>query len=239
MVHWKPLRDLNKINLNKGKLLWKGRYDAWGSLIRDSYREAASGSHQPFRLQNQYFDEETGLHYNFFLYYESVLGRFITQDPIKLAGGNNLYRFEGTVQNQVDLLGLSTYKCTRQLGQPSGTDAPWLFNHTYLCTGDPNNPNNMFCSSTTQKQANMKKIFKATPSRPTTAEEDSFSISHCKEVSSESCVESCTEKRLKDPMSRKPYAVGPLGEDCQEYSERMLEECKSSCRPKRKNWNFL
>ena len=89
-----------------GKLIWKGRYDAWGSLIRDSYRETASDSHQPFRLQNQYFDEETGLHYNFFRYYEPVLGRFITQDPIKLAGGNNLYRFEGTVQNQTDPLGL-------------------------------------------------------------------------------------------------------------------------------------
>ena len=89
-----------------GKLIWKGRYDAWGSLIRDSYRETVSDSHQPFRLQNQYFDEETGLHYNFFRYYEPVLGRFITQDPIGLAGGDNLYRFEGTVQNQTDPLGL-------------------------------------------------------------------------------------------------------------------------------------
>ena len=89
-----------------GKLIWEGSYDAWGSLIRDSYRETASDSHQPFRLQNQYFDEETGLHYNFFRYYEPVLGRFITQDPIGLAGGDNLYRFEGTVQNQVDVLGL-------------------------------------------------------------------------------------------------------------------------------------
>ena len=84
-----------------------------------------------------------------------------------------------------------------------------------------------------------RKFSKRLQADPTTAEEDSFSISHCKEVSSDSCVESCTEKRLKDPMSRKPYAVGPLGEDCQEYSERMLEECKSSCRSKRKNWNFL
>ena len=39
-------------------------------------------------------------------YYEPALGRFITQDPIGLAGGMNLYRFEGTVQNQVDPLGL-------------------------------------------------------------------------------------------------------------------------------------
>ena len=91
---------------SQGKLLWKGRYDAWGQLIHDSNRHAQRSTHQPFRLQNQYFDQETGLHYNFLRYYEPTLGRFITQDPIGLMGGMNLYRFEGTVQNQVDPLGL-------------------------------------------------------------------------------------------------------------------------------------
>ena len=91
---------------SQGKLLWKGRYDAWGQLIHDSNRHAQRTTHQPFHLQNQYFDQETGLHYNFLRYYEPALGRFITQDPIGLMGGMNLYRFEGTVQNQVDPLGL-------------------------------------------------------------------------------------------------------------------------------------
>ena len=91
---------------SQGKLLWKGRYDAWGQLIHDSNHHAQRTTHQPFRLQNQYFDQETGLHYNFLRYYEPALGRFITQDPIGLMGGMNLYRFEGTVQNQVDPLGL-------------------------------------------------------------------------------------------------------------------------------------
>ena len=93
---------------SQGKLLWKGRYDAWGQLIHDSNRHAQRSTHQPFRLQNQYFDQETGLHYNFLRYYEPTLGRFITQDPIGLMGGMNLYRFEGTVQNQVDPLGLNS-----------------------------------------------------------------------------------------------------------------------------------
>ena len=39
------------------------------------YRKA----HQPFRLQNQYFDEETGLHYNLMWYYEPEAGRFVNQ----------------------------------------------------------------------------------------------------------------------------------------------------------------
>ena len=101
---------------SQGKLLWKGRYDAWGQLIHDSNRHAQRTTHQPFRLQNQYFDQETGLHYNFLRYYEPTLGRFITQDPIGLMGGMNLYRFEGTVQNQIDPLGLF----------PLVLAAPWL-----------------------------------------------------------------------------------------------------------------
>ncbi|WP_199179763.1 RHS repeat-associated core domain-containing protein [Veillonella sp. S13053-19] len=40
-----------------------------------------------FRLQNQYADHETGLHYNFFRYYEPDAGRFVNQDPIGLEGG--------------------------------------------------------------------------------------------------------------------------------------------------------
>ena len=58
------------------------------------------------RLQNQYCDEETGLHYNFFRYYDPQLGRFVSQDPIGLAGGLNAYRFAPNAQAWVDPLGL-------------------------------------------------------------------------------------------------------------------------------------
>ena len=90
-----------------GNLLWYGEHTAWGRLKKDErvYKDA----HQPFRLQNQYFDEETGLHYNFFRYYEPDTGRFINQDPIGLLGGNNLYQFAPNVQEWLDVLGLSSF----------------------------------------------------------------------------------------------------------------------------------
>ena len=34
-------------------------------------------AHQPFRVQNQCYDEETGLHYNLMRYYEPETGRFV------------------------------------------------------------------------------------------------------------------------------------------------------------------
>ncbi|WP_323054272.1 RHS repeat-associated core domain-containing protein [Rodentibacter caecimuris] len=92
----------------QGKLIWRGRYDAWGGLHYDRHLAQQNQGHQPFRLQNQYVDQETGLHYNFLRYYEPMTGRFITQDPIGLLGGDNLYQFAPNVQAWVDPLGLNS-----------------------------------------------------------------------------------------------------------------------------------
>jgi len=87
-----------------GNLLWYGEYTAWGRLKKDG--RVYKNAHQPFRLQNQYYDEETGLHYNLMRYYEPEAGRFVNQDPIGLFGGYNLYQFAPNAQGWVDWLGL-------------------------------------------------------------------------------------------------------------------------------------
>jgi RHS repeat-associated protein len=48
-------------------------------------------SRTPLRFQGQYFDQESGLHYNRHRYYNPDVRRYLTPDPVKLAGGINAY----------------------------------------------------------------------------------------------------------------------------------------------------
>ena len=88
-----------------GNLLWFGDYYGWGKLKSET--NTSGTAHQPFRLQNQDADRETGLHYNFFRYYEPDAGRFVKQDPIGLWDGINFYQFAMNALGWVDPLGLS------------------------------------------------------------------------------------------------------------------------------------
>jgi RHS repeat-associated protein len=49
-------------------------------------------------LPGQYYDPETGLHYNYFRYYNPQTGRYITPDPIGLEGGINLFAYVRVVE---------------------------------------------------------------------------------------------------------------------------------------------
>ena len=65
--------------------------------------KVTDSAYQPFRLQNQYADRETGLHYNFFRYYEPDAGRFVNQDPIGLEGGKNFYSYSSNTTKWIDI----------------------------------------------------------------------------------------------------------------------------------------
>nr|WP_232430933.1 RHS repeat-associated core domain-containing protein [Pseudomonas massiliensis] len=72
----------------EGRIVWQATFKAWGGLDSLEVDEVE----QNLRFQGQYFDQESGLHYNTFRYYDPGVGRFTTQDPIGLLGGDNLYQ---------------------------------------------------------------------------------------------------------------------------------------------------
>ena len=73
---------------------------------------AEEAPEQNLRFQGQYFDEETGLHYNRFRYYDPDCGRFVSQDPIGLLGGQNSYQYAPNPIGWIDPLGLNRFTKT-------------------------------------------------------------------------------------------------------------------------------
>ncbi|CAN7219228.1 MULTISPECIES: RHS repeat-associated core domain-containing protein [unclassified Pseudomonas] len=89
-----------------GEIVWSAKYNAYGKV---THLALGGGEQldQPLRFQGQYFDAESGLHYNRHRYYDPEVGRYLTPDPIKLAGGLNQYQYTPNPTGWVDPLGLS------------------------------------------------------------------------------------------------------------------------------------
>ncbi|HLP43378.1 MAG TPA: RHS repeat-associated core domain-containing protein, partial [Fibrobacteria bacterium] len=87
----------------RGEEVWSADIDVYGS------RQGGTGHARacPFRFPGQYEDEETGLYYNRFRYYDPEAGVYVSQDPIGLAGGFAVYSYPGDVNKSADPLGLS------------------------------------------------------------------------------------------------------------------------------------
>ncbi len=73
---------------NTQQVVWKGEYGPFGECT-----ETINLVEQNIRFPGQYFDEETGLHYNYFRTYDVTLGRYLVSDPAKLIGGLNTYGY--------------------------------------------------------------------------------------------------------------------------------------------------
>ena len=86
-----------------GTLVWRADYDIYGNLRN------LRGDNQfvPFRQLGQYEDEETGLYYNRYRYYDCNTGTYISQDPISIAGGLNVYAYVHDSNTLTDIFGLS------------------------------------------------------------------------------------------------------------------------------------
>ncbi|MDQ4627952.1 RHS repeat-associated core domain-containing protein [Janthinobacterium lividum] len=89
----------------QGNLVWSGGYKAWGRLLH-----VEGEIEQPLRFQGQYEDQETGLFYNRYRYYEPETSRYLSQDPVGLSGGVNLYTYAPNPTMWIDPLGLQK-KC--------------------------------------------------------------------------------------------------------------------------------
>ncbi len=93
-----------------GNVVWAAKYDALGKvecIVVDRVDN-------PIRMQGQYFDSETELYYNRYRYFDPIICAFISQDPLGLVAGENVYAFAPNVQGWADPLGLSCWSSARK-----------------------------------------------------------------------------------------------------------------------------
>ena len=123
----------------QGKKVWACALDIYGKVRKFTGEKTFI----PFRYQGQIEDEETGLYYNRFRYYSPDSGTYISQDPIGLEGGGNLYAYVHDPNNWVDPLGLnSNLECSPSKNKKTsyqGSSRRDAFRQAKRDAGIPNN----------------------------------------------------------------------------------------------------
>ncbi|MFJ2974565.1 RHS element core protein [Kluyvera sp. NPDC087067] len=122
----------------EGSIVWQAEYNEWGYQLSENNPHNIT---QSLRLPGQQYDEESGLHYNRHRYYEPLTGRYITQDPIGLEGGWNLYQYSLNPVQGIDPLGLAACKVLYPdypIEYMNGRTSTWLGGHGGIVGYDEN-----------------------------------------------------------------------------------------------------
>ncbi len=72
-----------KLTSQNQAIVWEATYTPFGqATVNEDPDNDGNTVTQNIRFPGQYFDQETGFHYNYFRYYDPLIGRYITGDPI-------------------------------------------------------------------------------------------------------------------------------------------------------------
>jgi RHS repeat-associated protein len=114
-IHGDHLGTPYWVSDESGRKVWAADYLPFGLAAVD---EDPDGDGTPFtldlRFPGQYFDRESGLHYNYYRFYDPHTGRYRETDPIGLAGGLNVFNYaEANPVRFSDPMGLDAQFCRR------------------------------------------------------------------------------------------------------------------------------
>ncbi|MFE7803223.1 putative T7SS-secreted protein [Streptomyces sp. NPDC057430] len=102
-----------------GDVAWRSRATLWGTTAwaRDS------STYTPLRFPGQYYDPESGLHYNHFRHYDPETGRYTSPDPLGLAPAPNPVAYVDNPCTGSDPLGLMPKYTKEEKAQKAREDA--------------------------------------------------------------------------------------------------------------------
>jgi RHS repeat-associated protein len=95
----------------EGQVVWAAQWQTWGQSNQWWQARAANDADAApeidLRFANQWYDAETGLHYNYQRYYDPDTGQYCSPDPIGIDGGLRQQGYVHDPSGWVDPLGLS------------------------------------------------------------------------------------------------------------------------------------
>ena len=95
-VYADHLNTPRTVTTQSNRVLWSWVSDPFGNGASITSNDDSGNPYQyNLRFPGQYYDAETGLHYNMARYYNPAIGRYTQSDPIGLGGGMNTYTYVG------------------------------------------------------------------------------------------------------------------------------------------------
>lgn len=168
-------------------------------------------------------NDGTGLYFNRARYYSPTLHRFISPDPIRIAGGINLYEYTfNDPATLSDPLGLDAYLCRRSI-QLTNHISVWQVGklyHQYICIVKDVRSPIPICFGLTAEGWDWLHT-------PGLWENDAFRDS-CQLESTKSCVDNCLLEKLAGPPPE--YSINnKRGMNCHASSNSDMQECQFEC----------
>ena len=212
--------------------------DATGAIastyIFDEFgnQTASTGSiTNPFRFTGREFDTETGINFYRARYYDQGVGRFMSEDPLRIEGGINFFAYTlNNPANWIDPLGLEVQECRRPLSfDPTGDLPP----HTFLYSTQsgkgyglgPKNMGGGLWSAETGKPVHGT-IELDYPYDPSGKLRPKFS---CSKYSDDDCIERCVNRKSKEAMEHPPnWQIGNY--QCDTWANDIEQQCTKECK---------
>jgi RHS repeat-associated protein len=92
-IYSDQINTAREITDSAGVVVWRADTEPFGANPSNENPSGAGAFTYNLRFPGQYFDRESGLHYNYFRDYDPQTGRYVQSDPIGLTGGNNTYAY--------------------------------------------------------------------------------------------------------------------------------------------------
>jgi RHS repeat-associated protein len=111
--------QVKKIIAQSGAVVWSATYTSFGKATIDTSSTITNN----LRFPGQYYDQETGLHYNDHRYYDSDIGRYLREDPVGCVEREvNLFAY--VINNPINSTDPEGLYAIDQSGNPIGSGGP-------------------------------------------------------------------------------------------------------------------